>query len=313
MLRRCALFPILAVVACGSPSPGDRSRVSTAALSSMDTGDAADTGCQVVLRSAAVNLEGRLGPQTDCSSGTCWAMIWVTFDLAMARSLAENEAFVLYQGEGSSTWQQSRQAEPIFGAPQGFRRYQVILESGTFEAGPGNPSVSLIPYLQVSGVGRLFDHNRIADPLGAYSLTPSDDWSVGDDPQACAGAVPASTLALGFATGWQDSASGSLAPLGKIDVSYDIERLPQTLGCSTEGVPAFATMGYVLFQPGGQLLSERVNGPFDSTTNSYTSVPLEFDVPAGTRSASLWFESTSDCGGAYWDSDFGRNYDFSAL
>ena len=40
-------------------------------------------------------------------------------------------------------------------------------------------------------------------------------------------------------------------------------------------------------------------------------LPLEFDVPAGTTSAALWFQSSSDCGGNYWDSDFGQNYVFS--
>ena len=75
-------------------------------------GDTADTSCQIVLRHAGITDEGRSGPQTDCSSGTCWAIVTVTFDLAMSQSLAETQAFVLYQGEKSSAWQQSGPAEP---------------------------------------------------------------------------------------------------------------------------------------------------------------------------------------------------------
>jgi hypothetical protein len=106
--------------------------------------------------------------------------------------------------------------------------------------------------------------------------------------------------------------SGALAAGGKIDVSYDLQRLPQTLSCTADGVPAFATLGYVQFEPSGAILEERVNGPYNTTSNGYASLPLEFDVPAGTTSASLWFVSSSDCGGPYWDSNFGRNYVFTA-
>jgi hypothetical protein len=89
--------------------------------------------------------------------------------------------------------------------------------------------------------------------------------------------------------------------------------MPQTLACTTDGVAAFSTNGFVQFEPGGQILTEVASGPFDSTSGTYDSIPLEFDVPAGTTSASLWFETSSDCNGPLeWDSNYGQNFVFTA-
>ncbi len=96
-------------------------------------------------------------------------------------------------------------------------------------------------------------------------------------------------------------------------MSYDVARLPQTLDCTTDGVDAFATIGFIQLEPSGIVLSERVNGPRDPVTLQVASTPLEFDVPAGTTSAALWFMSSSDCdGGPFWDSDYGANYRYAA-
>ncbi len=306
---------LLAHTGCSSSVDRTTSPATTSAALSASSqgGDSADTSCQVVLRHTLINFESRLGPQTDCSSGTCWVMVWVTFDVAMSQSLAQSEAFVLWKGETSPGWQQSAPAEPIFSAPEGYRRYQVLLASNTFTAGNGATDVSLIPFLQTFGqsYGRVFDHNRVADPLGSYLLTASDNWTIADDNAACPGATPTSTLALTFGTGWTNTATGALAAGGKLDVAYDVYRMPQVLGCTTDGVDAFAISGYVQFHPGEEVQSEVVSGPFDSTTGKYDSLPLEFDVPGGTTSASLWFEGGSDCnGGPVWDSNFGQNYDY---
>ncbi len=211
-----AALPVMTLLACrGAPSGEDIAAQASAA----SQGDSADTSCQVVLRHTDINFESSLGPQTDCSSGTCWVVITVTFDVAMSQSLAQSEAFVLYQGEGSPAWLQSPRAEPIFGcdelpdgpcAPEGYRRYQVVLRSGTFTSGPGNTNVSLIPYIQTVGGARLFDHNRVGDPLGNYALTASNNWTITDDAAACPGPTPTARLAATFATGWQNSSSGTL-------------------------------------------------------------------------------------------------------
>ena len=319
------LSSLLALTACGTAptSDGEVTSASAAlspAVTPAITGDSADTSCQVVLRHTYIDFESSLGPQTDCSSGTCWVVITVTFDVAMSQSLAQTPAYVLYQGEGSAAWQQSALAEPISGcdelpdgpcAPVGFRRYQVVLRSDTFTSGPGTTTVSFIPFIAPYSGGRLFDHNRVASPLGSYTLDAQNNWTISDDAAACPGTTPTGRLTATFATGWQNSSTGSLEAGGKLDVAYDIYRMPQALGCTTDGVDAFATVGYVQFQPGGQVLSEVASGPPDSTTNAFASLPLEFDVPQGTTSAALWFHGSSDCGADDWDSDFGQNYVFS--
>jgi len=312
------LLALCTACACGGPSSTDPTASQASAATSQ--GDQADTACQVVLRHTSIDFESSLGPQTDCSSGTCWVVIPVVFDVAMPQSLAQAEAWVLYQGQGSSAWQQVA-ARPIAGcdelpdgpcAPVGFRRYQAVLRTDTFTSGGGSDIVRFIPFIQTAAGARLFDHNRVGDPLGSYVLTPQNNWTVSDDASACPGVAPTGRLTATFATGWQDSSTGTLAAGGKLDVAYDIYRMPQILGCTTDGVNAFATLGSVQFEPGGQLLSEVVSGALDPATGKLTSIPLEFDVPAGTTSAALWFEASSDCTPAYWDSDFGQNYVFRA-
>lgn len=313
-MRLVPLASLLALVAaCSSPATNEDTRTTSSAQSQ---GDGADTSCQVVLRHTYINFEGRLGPQTDCSSGTCWVIVTVTFDVAMSQSLAQSEAFVFYQGGAGPTWMQSPQAEPIFGAPVGFRRYQVALRTDTFTSGNNANTVQLVPFIVTFGGGgsaRLFDHNRVSDPMGAYQLYPLNNWTISDDASVCVGQAPTNTLAVTFPTGWNNTSTGALAASGKLDVSYDIYRMPATTTCTTDGVYAFATLGHVQFEPGGQILTELVNGPFDSTTNRLDSLPLEFDVPANASSAALWFETSSDCTeGPQWDSNFGQNFTYRA-
>jgi hypothetical protein len=317
-MRIASLASLLALTAaCSSPATREDARsTSSAQTAQTGQGDQADTSCQVVLRHTYIDFEGRFGPQTDCSSGTCWVVITVTFDVAMSQSLAQSEAFVFYQGEASTTWTQSAQAQPIFGAPVGFRRYQVVLDTDTFTEGNGDTNIQLVPFIDTFGGSsgaRLFDHNRVADPMGAYQLDALNNWTINDDASACPGTTPANTLAVTFPTGWNDTSTGALASNGKLDVSYDVYRMPSTLSCTTDGVYAVSTWGYVQFQPGGEVLGESAIGPFDSTTGKLDSLPLEFDVPAGAQLAAMWFETSSDCNGnPQWDSNYGQNYTYRA-
>ncbi len=97
---------------------------------------------------------------------------------------------------------------------------------------------------------------------------------------------------------------------GKLDINYDIYRIPSGLNCTTDGVTAFAVTAFVRYLPSGQQFQEAINGPFDPTTEKLTSIPLEFDVPADATSAQLWFLDSSECNGDEWDSNYGSNYDY---
>jgi hypothetical protein len=256
------------------------------------------------LRSAHVNLEGRLGPQTDCSTGTCWVIIEGDVDVAMTVMPTSDAPFVQYQSAIDGTWRQAG-ALPVWGAPLGYRRYHFVLNRDTFTAGPSS-TVHLIPFVRTGAGGRAFDHNRVPDPLGAYTLSPDDNWTIQDD-GSCAGAPPRGIETLVFAQGWQSSGSGRLVENGKLDISYDIYRIPSGLGCSTDGVEAFAVTAYMQVQPGGAITQERIDGPIDAS-GRFQSLPLELDVPSDATQVSLWFLDSSECRGNEWDSRYGANY-----
>src|ERR1700733_6737728 len=107
-MRTLPLASLLLLAACASPAKTEHTGTTSSAQTQ---GDVADTSCQVVLRHTYINFESSLGPQTDCSSGTCWVIITVTFDVAMSQSLDQADAYVLYSGgaqtDAGATWRQS--------------------------------------------------------------------------------------------------------------------------------------------------------------------------------------------------------------
>ncbi len=161
--------------------------------------------------------------------------------------------------------------------------------------------------MQTPAGGRIFDHNRVTNLTGAYALTPDNDWQIQAD-ASCPAAAPHGIQTLVFAQGWQSSGYGSMVQSGKLDINYDIYRIPSGLNCTTDGVIAFAVTAFVRYLPGGQELSEAINGPFDPTTEMLQSIPLEFDIPADATQAQLWFLDSSECNGDQYDSQYGANY-----
>ncbi len=277
-------------------------------------GDSADTFCDVVLRTAYVNLEGRAGPQSNCSTGICWAIVNGTFDISAGAQAAAVEPGVLYQSAHDNQWRQAA-ATAIWGAGLGYRRYSFAIDHDTFtsptsgSAPPEGSVVRLIPFVRTPAGGRVFDHNRVADLSAAYLLTPENNWQIQQD-ASCAAAPPHGIRTLVFATGWQNSGYGALVQSGKLDINYDIERIPSGLYCTHDGVPTYAVTAYVQFEPSGALLSERIDGPLNLATGQIASVPLEFDVPTHATSAALWFLDSSECNGDQWDSNYGTNYTY---
>ena len=291
---------LILMAGCVAVSP---TGASDAPLSN-SSGDSADTSCGVVLRTAYVNLEGRMGPETVCSAGTCWAVVNGTFDVANGSDVTP---LVLFQSASDGQWRQEVTAA-IWGAPLGFRRYSFRLTHDTFTTGPSS-TVHLIPFVRTLNGGRVFDHNRVLDALGSYTLSPDNDWQVQQD-MSCPGSPPHGIETLVFAQSWQNSGYGNLVESGKLDLNYDVYRIPSGLGCTHDGVPTVAVTAFAQFQPGGAILSERIDGPPDSS-GKVTSIPLEYDVPGNATQVSLWFLDSSECNGDQWDSRYGANYVYS--
>ena len=141
-------------------------------------------------------------------------------------------------------------------------------------------------------------------------LTPQNNWTLGDDAAVCAGATPADRLTATFAAGWQNSSTGALAAGGKLDVAYDIYRMPQILGCTTDGVNAFATLASVQFEPGGQIQSEVVERSTRPHDRRVHEPAARVRRAHGHQVGRALVEASSDCTAAYWDSDYGQNYVF---
>ncbi len=247
-----------------------------------------------------------MGPQTDCSTGTCWVIINGNFDVSNTVLDAGATPAVLYQSAIDGTWR-TAVALPTWNAGLGYRRFAFTLNQDTFTSGANSQTVNLIPFVRTLAGGRAFDHNRVVDPLGAYVLSANDDWAIQAD-ASCPAAAPHGIRTIVFSQGWQQSGYGSLVDSGKLDLNYDIYRIPSGLGCTHDGEPTFAVTAFAQFQPGGATLSERIDGPFDNSAEKYQSLPLEFDVPAGATQVSLWFLDSSECNGDQWDSQYGANY-----
>jgi hypothetical protein len=104
--------------------------------------------------------------------------------------------------------------------------------------------------------------------------------------------------------------SGALTAGGKLVVDYDLARMPQCEGVTTDGVSAWNTQAYAYFEPGGELIQGTVKGPYDAAAGAWQSQTFATDIPYDARSVALWFETSGDGCTTGWDSVFGQNYDY---
>lgn len=114
-----------------------------------------------------------------------------------------------------------------------------------------------------------------------------------------------------FLTGWAEEQHGAIVRGGQLVVEYDINRMTQCQGATAYGQPAWNTVGYVLFQPGGQLFSGPMVRHDLWQTGTSWAIPLEVTVPSDATRAEIWFyHSGNGCPGVY-DSDYSANYHFT--
>ena len=143
----------------------------------------------------------------------------------------------------------------------GFRRYSFQLDSDTFTNGATPNTVELIPFLRTVQGDSDFDHNVNSNPTSNYDLSVSDNWTYNWTPLLAPARAPAGLeRLLTFATGVAGSqAACRRIQSGKLDVDYDIYRIPQGLGCSTDGVYPFAVTAYAQFHPDDSVLTEEID------------------------------------------------------
>ncbi len=303
---RLVLALAVLAFACGSP-PSERTGSSAApVLGTPGVADAADHGCNIVLRDLDAPQNGG-AYETSCVGPTCWIAFAGDLDVS-AEAVTEGDApFVYYQSGTDPTWY-SAPAYMTSGGGVGMERFSFNLVANTAILGQTWPTIQVIPYLHTVVGTRLFDHNEYA---GNYVLDGNDGWTIHPDGSTCYDAPPPATGTLTFSTGWTQTMSGALNAGGKLVVNYDLGRMPQCEGVTTDGVSAWNTQAYAYFRPAGELLQGSVKGFYDSTTNAWQSQTYATDIPYDAQSVALWFETSGDGCTTGWDSAYGANYNYA--
>jgi hypothetical protein len=312
ILRHLVILSAAAVlVACGAQGDDENTGSSGAAsLGSPGVANAADRGCNIVLRDISIP-ENRGGVDSSCTGtglASCWVVLQGDLDISMTAVNEGDTPYVFYQAGSDATWYTSATATKIIGAGVGMQRYAFTLDHNTAIFDQPYPTIQVIPYLQTVAGTHLFDHNEFS---GNYQLTSINNWSIHPDGTTCYDPPSPASASVIFSDGWQQTPSGIFGPGGKLDVSYDLDRMPQCFSASTDGVSAWNTEAYAYFTPGKQLISQSVKGALDPTTDKWTSSLFETDIPQDATSVALWFETSGEGCATSWDSAYGQNYNYA--
>lgn len=305
-MKRVLFLSLVPLVFGCAEAVGDDAQATQALgprLGAADSFDSADRSCRIVARNAARQ-----------TSGPGWTYR-VTADVALEELDAGAVPGVLYtSNHGSRDWWNVA-GEKTVGAGPGFQRY--AFELSEHLPGPGNVSttglsrlaIQFVPYLQTEGGGRVFDHNRIDDPLGSYTLRGDEAFGLRDDPRACA-ENPADAV-LQFKPDWSVEQLGSLRGGGRVAVVYDQNRLP-LCRATHNGNPAWNLDVTVRFLPSGREETASVIRWRSTFGSQAEDVAAEFDIPTDTTRMHVWFKNSvyaaSFC--ETWDSNFGDDFRF---
>ena len=253
--------------------------------------DAADRGCNVVLRS----LE-----RTGVASNDAW--IWSgSVEISAAAAAEGLVPSVIYSfNTPTSAWFQATVTPSSDAATPGYARFAVRMDHDV--PGPGQSPVADLavePYLALAGGGRLFDHNRNASDFANYVMT-APDHAVASAPAVCAATPPPQRAKLVFAADYTQHREGVLAAGGTVEIDYATTRLDHCKQVQG-GHDLWGLTAHVKFDPAGELRDVNV-----------TDGPGTLAVPADAHRAEVWFEATSVSGCHEWDSNYGANYAFDA-
>jgi hypothetical protein len=332
----------LAVVACDASSDGangDGTGELTAALEPVYVDgaaaykDEADGSCRVVLRSVGrTPYQG--GYATTCEAGgtpngPC-VYVWdgvVDVDASRFDDVARVEVLVR-TGTTQGAWYAFATTEAS--ADNGYRRFSFRIDHYTPGAGMSFTSlnrteIDLIPYLVLTDGTRVFDHNRVKEPLASYALRLGNGWAVQAD-DSCQPDVPPPVpeYVLSYPDFAEALNDGPVVAGGQMRVSYDARRLRETQGCLGSEGPASSTTVVADWRfDDGVVHQATVETYVESYGYACQGQPTPcvkaqsfepvLDVPATATRVELWFHCVpgfSQGAEANWkyDSDFGANY-----
>jgi hypothetical protein len=329
----------LALVACESPRSGPEVPAPEALRQALEPvyvdgaaawRDEADTDCLVVLRDVGRTPQGG-GYASACTPGGACLYTWRgSVDVDAARLADGDRVEVMYRTLETQGAFYAVSTTPADAAATGMRRYDFVLDHFTPSAGMSITSlnrteIDLIPYVVRADGTRVFDHNRVAQPLDNYALRASNAWALSAD-DTCRPDQPAAVpeYALTYPDFDESLSDGPVVAGGALRVTYDARRLRETQSCLGSQGPASSTtvvaewrfdQGPVQSAPVETYVqSSGYACPGQTPPCARVDTPeLLLDVPADATSVALWFHCVpgfSQGAPANWkyDSDFGANY-----
>ena len=179
-LTSFSLVSSLFVVACATSAEDVEPAPAAAPEIKADGGDAADRGCQIVLRT----LGQPSGLPSNYADGANWVVFEGMVDVAEG---ADGVPAAVFASRSTNGWWKV-DAEPVAGGQPGYHQYRFVLDRKTVPMGDNtswrNMRIEVIPYLEGADGSRLFDHNRYPGDYDNYVLTAWES-RYGDDPAVC--------------------------------------------------------------------------------------------------------------------------------
>ncbi len=327
-------FMVFLLTACGPQAQGLDPAEEQNYLGAADGfGDEPDFDCQVVLRNVGRVPNGP-GYTTTCDLGTSTdeycRYIWTGEIDVDARTVSELQGvFVLFSTSetGEDWYQVEAQAEGE--AADGFVRYSFTIDQFTPNPGMSMTSlnqttINLIPFVLRNSSVRVFDHNRISNPVASYTLNYDNLWSLDDEPGVC---MPLAQRApvWHFYSGWYDTLeNGPLVAGGSVKIDYDGQRLRDNQDCLGSQGPVSSTTIYASWSiDGGEVQTAQVENYIESWGYACQGqeppcITLDkdqpsIDIPTGSKDLQVWFyckPGFSQGAEANWkyDSNLGQNY-----
>ena len=280
-----SLAVLLALSGCAAE---DASISSAPLLDTSGGSDRADRDCNVVLRQL-LRVDDGSGNGTFVTSGDSWQFV-AEVEVSQAAGLAPE---LLYLADDGAWHTASGTADPD-GATPGYVTYTITLDQGVPGPATADQTLVAIPYLPLTGGGRLFDHNRNSADLASYQLDASDDFSIWPAQAVCQAPTDSRGATLAFAADWTQTQTGVIVPGGSLTISYDSARLASCRGTGWDAI------AHVRFDPDGELFVASVRDGAATFT-----IPTD-----GAHQVEIWFENPDATGCDTWDSAFGANYVF---